>query len=158
MASAGNPGYALCCLDGRRSVDPGALSADSMPEPLADSRPSHESVWLVWGRSLFALTVVAILIALGVANIAARARWHEVEDGVLWAQRAEGVTALEVAAGSAGARAGIQPGDVLLAVNGQPISTPAEVVDYEHRAAEGTRLAYALLRFGTREALQVSLA
>ena len=129
-----------------------------MPEPLADSRSSHESVWLVWGRSLFALTVVAILIALGVANIAARARWREVEDGVLWAQRAEGVTALEVAAGSAGARAGIQPGDVLLAVNAQPVSTPAEVVDYEHRAAEGTRLAYALLRFGTREALQVSLA
>ena len=31
-----------------------------------------------------------------------RARWHEVEDGVLWGARAEGVTAVEVAPGSAG--------------------------------------------------------
>src|SRR5207244_5021674 len=29
---------------------------------------------------------------------------------------------------------------------------------YQHRAAEGTRLSYALLRLGTREALDVSLA
>ena len=48
-------------------------------------------------------------------------RWHEVEDGVLWGVRAEGVTAIEIARGSAAAEAGIQPGDVLIAVNGDPI-------------------------------------
>jgi PAS domain S-box-containing protein len=129
-----------------------------MSEPLVDSRSSDESAWLVWGRSLFALTVVAVLIALGIANIAARARWHEMEDGVLWGERDEGVTALEVADGSAGARAGIRRGDVLLAVNGTPVQTPADLVDYEHRAVAGTRLEYTLLRLGTREALQVALA
>ena len=58
---------------------------------------------------------------LGVANIVTHAKWHEVEDGVFWGARAEGVTAVEVAAGSAGARAGIERGDLLLAVNGAPI-------------------------------------
>ena len=43
---------------------------------------------------------------------------------MLWGDRAEGVTAVEVAAGSPAARAGIQRGDVLLAVNGAPVETP----------------------------------
>src|SRR5437899_6276491 len=73
---------------------------------------------LAWGRPAFAVVVVVVLIVLGVANVVMRARWHEVEDGVLWSARAEGVVATEVAAGSAAARAGIQRGDVLIAVNG----------------------------------------
>ena len=41
-------------------------------------------------------------------------------------------------------RAGIERGDVLLAVNGAPVETPADVVEYQHRGREGTRLAYTL--------------
>ncbi len=85
--------------------------------PIAIAR--IERPWHSWGRSLFAVTVVFVLLVLGVANITMRTRWHEVEDGVLWGQRAEGVTAIEVAAGSPGERAGLQPGDVLVAVNGR---------------------------------------
>ena len=114
--------------------------------------------WFAWGRSLFAAAVVALLVALGVANIALYSRWHEVEDGVLWSTRAEGVTAIEVAPGSAAASVGIERGDVLLAVNGEPIQTRAEVVEFQHRSHPGTRLAYMLLRLGSRQALQVSLA
>ena len=88
--------------------------------------------------------VVALLLALGVSNIALRARLHQVEDGVLWADRAEGVTAVEVAAGSPAARAGIQRGDVILAINGAPIESRAEVTEYQHRGSEGTRLSYTL--------------
>ena len=40
--------------------------------------------------------VAAVLMALGIANIATRAQLHEVEDGVFWAERSEGVTAAEV--------------------------------------------------------------
>jgi len=113
---------------------------------------------LSWGRSVFAVVVVLVLIALGIANIQMRARWHEVEDGVLWAGRAEGVVAAEIAAGSAAARAGVQRGDVLVAVNGLPVQTPADVVEHEHRGVPGTRLSYTLLRLGTRQALEISLA
>ncbi|MEP7304782.1 MAG: ATP-binding protein [Acidobacteriota bacterium] len=98
-----------------------------------------------------------VLVTLGVENIRLRARWHEVEDGVLWSELAEGVTAKEVVAGSPGDLAGIRQGDVLIGVDGRPIRTPADVVDLHHRAHDGTRLSYQLLRLGTQEALDVSL-
>jgi PAS domain S-box-containing protein len=116
-----------------------------------------EARWLVWGRSAFAVAVVILLIVLGLANVATYSRWHEYEDGVLWGARSEGVTALDVDAGSAAAAAGIKPGDVLLAVNGAPVQAPADVVEYLHRSREGTTLSYALVRLGTSQALQISL-
>jgi PAS domain S-box-containing protein len=110
-----------------------------------------------WVRSSMAAAVVAVLVALGLANIALYTRWHEVEDGVLWGERAEGVTALEVAPESAAAAAGIARGDVLLAVNGAPVQSPADVVEHQHSGREGTRLAYTLVRLGARQMLTVSL-
>src|SRR5206468_12449049 len=59
--------------------------------------------------------------------------------------------------GSAGAAAGILRGDVLAALDGSPIQSPADVVDFEHRSRAGTRLTYSLLRLGARQALDVSL-
>jgi signal transduction histidine kinase len=102
--------------------------------------------------------VVIVLVGLGLANIAMRARWHEVEDGVLWASRAQGVTAIEVAEDSPAEHSGIKPGDVLLAVNGNPVESAADVIAYQHSGTVGTRLSYTLVRIDTREALQVSLA
>jgi PAS domain S-box-containing protein len=103
------------------------------------------------------IVVIAGLSALGIANVATYSRWHEVEDGVFWGARAEGVTAIEVARGSAAASAGIRSGDVLIAVNGTPIQSPAEVIEYQHGSREGTRFTYTLLRLGTQQALDVSL-
>src|SRR5205823_2983979 len=82
---------------------------------------------------------------LGIANVATYSRWHDVEDGVLWTARPEGVVAAEVVPRSTAASAGIERGDVLLAVNGQPISTAADVVDVQHRSRAGERLVYTLL-------------
>ena len=159
MGSVRQSGYDVCYLDGRPSVG-GPL--DVQLPPMIDSPLSraatNEARWLAWGRSAFAVVVVAVLVVLGVANVTMYSRWHEVEDGVLWSGRAEGVTATDVVSGSAAAAAGIARGDVLLAVNGAPVSTPADVVEYQHRSHAGTRLTYTLLRFGTRQALEVSLA
>jgi PAS domain S-box-containing protein len=129
-----------------------------MIDSLLPHAEPDEARWLAWGRSLFAVAVVIVLVILGVANVAMYSRWHEVEDGVLWSARAEGVTATEVVPGSAAGIAGIQRGDVLLAVNGAPVMSPAEVVEYQHRSHAGTRLAYTLVRLGTRQGLEVSLA
>ena len=117
-----------------------------------------EARWRVWGRSVFALVVVFLLAGLGIANIVTYAKWHEVEDGVFWGARAEGITAVEVAAGSAGARAGIERGDLLLAVNGAPVHTPVDIVEYQHIARPGTRLTYTLARLGTQQLVEVALA
>src|SRR5476649_2593723 len=128
---------------------------------MADTELNHaepvEASWLVWGRSAFAVTVVVLLVVLGIANVRMYSQWHEVEDGVLWSARAEGVTATEVA-GTAAVAAGIQRGDVLLAVNGSPVQTPSDVLEYLHRGHEGTRLVYTLLRSGVRQPLELALA
>src|SRR5712691_119116 len=112
-----------------------------MPDS-ASGPPIEESLWLSWGRSASAVIVVLVLSALGIANIGLRSQWHEVEDGVLWGTRPEGVTALEVATGSPGAAAGIKRGDLLLAVNGFQIQTRGDVVEYLHAGHEGTTLSY----------------
>jgi len=114
--------------------------------------------WIVWGRSLLALAVVGMLLVLGVANIALRAQAHQVEDGVLWADRAEGVTVADIARGSAAETSGIERGDVLLAVNGMPVEQRADVIEYQHRGVAGTTLQYTLVRLGTRQVLDVELA
>src|SRR5205809_2501886 len=149
MRQTPRSGYEVCYLDGRQSVGdrfgpyPMIESSSTYTEPL-------EARWLAWARSVLAVIVVVVLVALGVANVAMYSRWHEVEDGVYWGARAEGVTATEIVPGSAGAVAGIERDDVLLAVNGSPVATPADVVEYQHRSQEGTRLRYTLLRLGAQ--------
>jgi PAS domain S-box-containing protein len=120
--------------------------------------PSAEPLWRAWARPALAVLVVIVLVGLGVANIVLRAQWHEVEDGVYWGARAEGVTAVEVVPGSAAATAGIERGDILIAVNGTPVETPGDVAGYQHGGHEGTRLSYTLVRLGTQQAIEVSLA
>jgi PAS domain S-box-containing protein len=129
---------------------------------MAETELNHaepvEARWLVWGRSVFAVVIVLLLVALGIANVAMYSRWHEVEDGVLWSARSEGVTATEVAGGTAAEAAGIQRGDVLLAVNGVPIQTPSDVIEYQHRGRAGTRLVYTMLRSGAQQPISLALA
>ena len=136
---------------------PGPVGSDGREGGVPTRNERGEARWLVWGRSALATIVAVVLIGLGIANIATRARLTGVEDGVLWEARAEGVAAVEVARDSAGARAGIQPGDVLLTVGGRAVHTPGEVAAFGREGREGHRLSYTLLRLGTREALEVTL-
>ncbi len=116
---------------------------------------------VAWFKSLLrpvtTTGVVVVLLSLGAANIALRATWHEVEDGVLWVSRPEGVVAAEVASSGPGAKAGFRPGDVLLAIDGEPVEHPRQVVEAMHGASRGDHLQYAVLRLGTTELRQVTL-
>jgi hypothetical protein len=105
-----------------------------------------------------ALAVVVVLLGLGLANIYVRATWHEVEDGVLWVSRPNGVTATELADKAPAAKAGVQLGDVLLAIDGRPIESPADVAVAAHAAGGAAPLTYTLLRLGSREIVQIRLA
>lgn len=114
--------------------------------------------WSDWRRTALPVTVTLGLLVLALANVVSRATSTDVEDGVLWVERAVGVVAAEVAAPSAASRAGVRPGDVLLAVDGQAIEGRADVLGLQHRAQPGERHTYTLLRLGTREVTQVSLS
>ena len=52
-----------------------------------------------WIRARLPLLVLAVLLCLGAANVASRATWREVEDGVLWIEQ-NGVVAAEIAPGT----------------------------------------------------------
>src|SRR5438034_9233081 len=115
MGSVNIPRNGLCYLDGRPSTERGrrrhverrrppldwswlrgsmthvssahtGLPADGQSARTGRAEPA-EGRWLAWGRPAFAVVIVLVLIALGIANIQMRARWHEVEDGVLWSER-----------------------------------------------------------------------
>jgi PAS domain S-box-containing protein len=136
--------------------------ADAHVPPADDERlPAPHatgSVLRSWARTTLTLAVAGILLTLGIANITSRARWHHIEDGVLWAERPEGVTAVEVASRSTGEEAGIAKGDVLLAVNDAPVQTLKDVLLRQEQAPEGVQLKYTLLRFGAKQApIAVSL-
>ena len=141
--------------DGEVSEITTSLSDRDHARSDADARRARRSPLAGRGDDLPSrVAVVAVLVALGVANIAMRARWHEVEDGVLWGARAEGVTAVEVAPrigrrdAPASSRATCCSRSTARRSRRRRTSSSTST-----RSREGTRLAYTLLRLGTQQAL-----
>jgi hypothetical protein len=128
-------------------------SRHSNEPPLASLAPPPD-----WRHTALPVVVTVCLLAFGLANVVSRATSREVEDGVLWVERAAGVVAAEVAVPSAADRAGVRPGDVLLAIDGQPVEARSQVLAVQQRAEADERHVYTLLRLGSREVAQVQLA
>ena len=110
-----------------------------------------------WGGALLAVGVVAVLLCLAAANVVVRANWNEVEDGALWIERSQGLVAEAVAPETAAAIAGLLRGDVLLAIDGEAVSTREDVLDRLHASEEATQLSYTVLRLGTQEIRELTL-
>ncbi len=114
--------------------------------------------WAAAWPAIVTVAVTALLFGLGVTNVVIRATWHEADDGVLWVSRLEGVTAFGVAPGTPAGRAGIRPGDLLEAIDGQFVERPSDVANLLRRGTEGQPVTYRLLRLGTAEAFEFRLA
>jgi two-component system, NtrC family, sensor kinase len=128
-----------------------------MRQPLSARELPVRLALKTWGASTAAIVVAGVMLCLGAANIASRASWNELEDGVLWVARSEGVTAAEVAAGTAADAAGLRAGDLLLAIDGRPIEAPAAVVSVLHAAQPQQTLRYAVLRLGEQSLVEINL-
>ncbi|HLH17462.1 MAG TPA: ATP-binding protein [Bryobacteraceae bacterium] len=75
------------------------------------------------------LTILTIAAAVSACvNLDAKLHFKPPEDGVIWVDRAPGVQALHVPAGSPGAKAGIHEGDLLKSIEGVPIHKAIDVV------------------------------
>lgn len=122
------------------------------------ARPAHQWSLRRFAWSALAALAMAILITLGVGNVLAVANWNEAEDGVLWAARAEGVTAAEIAPGTPASHSGLRPGDILLAIEGRPVDSPNDVVAAFHASHPGVRLRYTVVRLGSHEVVELPLA
>ena len=108
-------------------------------------------------RVLLGVGVVAVLGSLAVANIAVQTTWRAVEDGVYWAERPEGLVAEGFATDSPGARAGVRPGDVLLAVDDEPVEKHADLRALLRADDDGAPLRYTVLRFGDAPLHEISV-
>ena len=104
-----------------------------------------------------AVLLVAVLISLAAANVVVRANWNERVDGVLWGDRPAGVTAVDIGEGEVGELAGIEPGDLLLAIDGSPVLAVSDVVEVLHANQARADLTYTLLRLGQTRLLEVTL-
>jgi two-component system NtrC family sensor kinase len=102
--------------------------------------------------------VVAVLLCLAALNIHQRISWSEMEDGVLWKMAANEVAAAEIAPGTAAERAGLQRGDVLLAIGSREIQRVEDVVDVLHTATAGTPLPYLIRRDKARQQATIDVA
>ena len=109
-------------------------------------------------RTTVQMACAVVLLGLAAANVQQRATWSEMEDGVLWTSAADEITANEIAAGSPAERAGIRPGDALLAIDGRPIESLGQVVSVLHGAGRGESLSYTVLRLNTQQMLTVQVA
>jgi PAS domain S-box-containing protein len=97
------------------------------------------------------------LAALGVANVVMKATWTLMDDGVFWRSAPQGLVAVRLAPGGPGARAGVRPGDVLLAVDGEEVMSPRQLEDVLARRRAGEQAGYTLLRAHERRALKVTI-
>jgi PAS domain S-box-containing protein len=86
-----------------------------------------------------------------------KSTWGLLDDGVFWKSEPVGVVAARVAADGPGGRAGVRPGDVLLAIDGVEVLGPAQVQEQLGARDPGARLAYALLRSDERRSLELAI-
>ena len=141
------------------AADVAVVPATSAPPPhthdCSSSKLGSAAIWTRWSGPGLPILVVATLLCLGVANIVARASFREAEDGVLWMQGPEGVVAAEIAEGTPAAAVGLSRGDVLLAIDDQPVQEVADVVSALHASQAGAAARYTVLRLGAREVVDV---
>ena len=113
--------------------------------------------WTGWIPPVLAVALVAALLCLAAANAVVRANWNERVDGVLWVDGSAGVVAAEVAPDEAGERAGVEAGDVLLAVDGVPVQSTRDLVERLHARQLDGHVAYTLLRLDQSRLIDVTL-
>src|SRR5262245_19901789 len=111
-----------------------------------------------WATLTAHLAVVAVLLCLGAANLVQRTTWRELEDGVLWKMNGPDVVAAEIAPDTAARRAGLQPGDMLLAIDRRPVGGIDDVTSALHASVEGRALRYTILRERSRQMIDVAVA
>jgi PAS domain S-box-containing protein len=89
-----------------------------------------------------------VLVGFGFFNYQQRGLYQAPDDGVGWMETPQGVTAWIVHRGGPADRAGIHEGDLLKAINGQPITTQAEAGQQIYKLGVWSLVSYSLTRNG----------
>ena len=122
-------------------LPPRQPSLGSGPVPKSMNRVSQaRSVAIV----LFLLTLAAVTFAG--FNFQAERRINAPTDGVTWVERGGMLVADEVDQGSPADKAGIKPGDQLIALNGQEVKNTSGVERQLYRTGIWQKATYSLVR------------
>ena len=103
--------------------------------------------------ALTLLTIAAVVFAF--LNFEQRLHFNLPTDGVVWWDASAGVVARQVAPGSPAANAGIERGDILKAIGGQPIERATDVTRTLYHAGLWRQLEYRVVRQGETLAIPV---
>src|SRR6201993_3166441 len=104
-----------------------------------------QSLRVSLGAVVLALATLAAVIFAWL-NFVQRETFESPDDGVAWLDTTRGPEAWKLASNSPAARAGVRPGDILLAVNGTPVSSQIQITKRLWRAGVWTQVRYKLLR------------
>jgi len=99
------------------------------------------------GAVVLALATLAAMIFAWL-NFVQRTQFETPDDGVAWLDTSHGVQAWQVAVNSPAMRAGIRPGDLLIAINGSTVSSQVQVTKRLWRAGLWTQVRYKMVRNG----------
>jgi two-component system, NtrC family, sensor kinase len=99
------------------------------------------------GAVVLALATLAAMIYAWI-NFRQRETYEIPDDGVAWLDTSHGTEAWKLAPNSPAARAGVRPGDVLVAINDVPVNTQIQVSKRLWRAGLWTLVHYKLRRNG----------
>jgi two-component system NtrC family sensor kinase len=99
------------------------------------------------GAVVLALATLAAVI-FAVINFRQREAYEIPDDGVAWFDTSHGAEAWKLAPNSPAYRAGIRPGDILVAIDGARVETQVQVTRRLWRAGLWTQVRYTLVRNG----------
>jgi two-component system NtrC family sensor kinase len=101
----------------------------------------------------FAVTVILTigLLILGGLNAQQKRRYSPPDDGASWIQGPEGIEARVIASGGPAQKAGIQPGDILKAINGEAVLSERHATQILYGLTPWQRADYTIVR-NNREA------
>jgi len=99
------------------------------------------------GAVVLALATLAAVIYAWI-NFRQRETYEIPDDGVAWLDTSHGAQAWKLAPNSPAARAGVRPGDLLVAINGVRVDTQVQVTKRLWRAGLWSQVRYKLVRNG----------
>ena len=102
-------------------------------------------------RARMWLALGIALACLGFVSLARNTGWSEPDDGATWTSLSGQVVLLETSPGGPAVRAGLQPGDILLAIDGRPVRSSVSAENRLWDEGAGPERAYRVLRNGRQE-------
>jgi serine protease Do len=135
------------------------IAAQGLPPlALADNKAVQAGNWVVsvgMGRDPVAIGVVSVPTRDVAKGKAASAKAPYL--GVALSSNEAGVHITEVLAGTAAARAGLQSGDVILQIDGTPVSEPDEFIAHLARHRPGDTITLRIVRAGEEMDIRATL-